>query len=95
MVRPRESLRILETLVSVYPEQGVVLSVKLWPGWANSLQVEVETGRDPHTGLKVDHEQQSAIRDALLSAVSDSRPMVKILHRDLWNDAGPLSRDLQ
>jgi hypothetical protein len=78
VVPAEDSRRILEALVSGYPEQGVIFGVRLRAGWGDTLQVDVETCRDPYSGIHTDRDERRKIREALLLAVPDSLPMVRV-----------------
>jgi hypothetical protein len=45
---------VLETLVTTYPEDGVILGLRLRAGWGNTLQVEIAPcQRSPALGITV------------------------------------------
>jgi hypothetical protein len=83
MVSADESRRVLEVLLAAYPDDGVILGVRMWPGWGNTLQVEVNTKHDAQAGRAVGIRAAAQIREAILQELAPSRPMVTITPLDL------------
>lgn len=73
------SRRVLETLLTSYPDEGVVVGVRVFRGWGDAIQVEVLTRRDPETGAIVDAPGRGQIRSAILEAFPDRRMSVRVL----------------
>ena len=71
-----ESRRLLETLVSTYPENGVIVGLRLWPGWGNTLQVEIDTRPEPGTSRFVEYRVEDEIREAIVASMAPTRTMV-------------------
>jgi hypothetical protein len=83
MVSADESRRVLEVLLSAYPDEGVILGVRMWPGWGNTLQVEINTKHEAPAGRAVESRTATQVREAILEKLAPSRPMVTITPLDL------------
>jgi hypothetical protein len=76
VVSAEESRRVLETLVSTYPDKGVIVGLRLWSGWGNTLQIEIDTRHEPGTGVGEEHRVTDEIRRAILESMAPSRTVV-------------------
>lgn len=76
MVSSEESRRVLEALLLTYPGDGVVVGVRLWSGWGNTLQVEIDTRHEPGTSQVVQQRMAGEIRAAIVASTAPGRTMV-------------------
>jgi hypothetical protein len=76
VVSAEESRRVLETLVSTYPGTGVIVGLRLWSGWGNSLQIEIDTRHEPGTSVGEEHRVAEEIRRAILESMAPNRTVV-------------------
>lgn len=83
MVSVDESKGVLEALLTAYPNDGVVLGIRMWSGWGNTLQVEVHTGHEAGAGRHVERRTETQIRQSILEELASSRPMVTVIPLDL------------
>ncbi len=67
---------MLETLVSTYPGKGVIVGLRLWSGWGDTLQIEIDTRHEPGTRVAEEHRVAEEIRRAILESMAPSRTRV-------------------
>ena len=78
MVSSEESRRVLEALLATYPDEGVILGLRLRAGWGGTLQIEIDTGYEPGTSRAVERRVEGQIREAIAGALPSSRRVVPI-----------------
>lgn len=76
MVTSEESKRVFGAILSTYPDNGVIVGLRLWSGWGNSLQIQIDTRHDPGTSTGEERRVAEEIRRAILESMSPSRTVV-------------------
>jgi hypothetical protein len=75
-VSSEESKRVLEAILSTYPNTGVIVGLRLWSGWGNSLQIQIDTRHGPGTDVGEGRREAEEVRRAILESMAPSRTVV-------------------